>query len=101
MSYKEFWEDNPYLAVVYRKRHRLLCEEKNQQMWLQGLYNLLALRSVISGFFSKGNPEPYCENPLPIFKTSDESKKTQEEQIDDIVATLNQLSAMYPKSDEK
>lgn len=100
MSYKEFWEDNPYLAVVYRKRHRLLREEKNQQMWMQGLYTLLAFRSVLSGFFSK-SPEPYCEKPLPIFKTSEERKKSQEEQIDDIVATLNQLSAMYPESDEK
>lgn len=100
MSYKEFWEDNPYLAVVYRERYKLLREEKNQQMWMQGLYNYLAFRATVSGFFSK-NPEPYCEKPLPIFETSEGRKKSQEEQIDDIVATLNKLIAMYPKSDEK
>lgn len=101
MTYKQFWEDNPYLAVVYRKRHKLVCEEKNQQMWLQGLYNYKAFRSVLSAFFTKGSPEQYCERPLPLFKTPEEKRKSQEEQIDDIVAKLNQLSAMYSESGEK
>lgn len=101
MTYKQFWEDNPYLAVVYRKRHKLICEEKNQQMWLQGLYNYKAFRSVLSAFFTKGSPEQYCESPLPLCKTPEEKRKSQEEQIDDIVAKLNQLSAMYSESGEK
>lgn len=98
MSYKEFWEDNPYLAVVYRERYKLLREEKNQQMWMQGLYNYIAVCSAVSGFTK--SPESYCEKPLPLFSKKKERQKTQKQQIDEIVATLNQWNAMYGDSNK-
>lgn len=99
MTYKQFWEDDPYLAVVYRKRHKLLREEKNQQLWMQGLYNHIAFRAVISAFLTK-HPEQYCEKPILLSKTAEGRKRTQEEQVEEVVAVLNQLSAMY-KNTEK
>lgn len=81
MSAKEFWEEDPELAVAYRKADELKRENMNLSAWLNGLYTYRALLCASPVFhdFAKGDvkPLPY-EEPIPITKTAQERKEEQE-----------------------
>ena len=82
MTREEFWYGNPRLAVSYREAHELRNEMRNQEMWMQGLYNYRAFSSVIETLaygFSGGKgskPSKYPESPFPI------SEREQQAQIE-------------------
>ena len=72
MSSEEFWFGEPRLAKVYREAHEYRNQIRNQELWMQGLYNYRAFSSVIEGLafgFSGGKgskPSRYPEEPIPI-----------------------------------
>ena len=47
MTYSEYWEKTPYLAVSYRKAYELKTESKNRDAWWQGVYVHEAVASAI------------------------------------------------------
>ena len=70
MPYELFWHGEPNLVKTYLKAHELRNQQKNQEMWVQGIYNLRAFRNVIEAF-AKGlnggkgqNPTEYPEEPI-------------------------------------
>lgn len=83
MTYEQYWNADPYLARYYAKAHDLEIEERNQQLWLQGLYNYKAFSAVIEAFGyglgeRKGKkPDGYIEKPIDILQK--EKKKEQQE----------------------
>ena len=72
MPTSEFWSGDPYLVRAYQKAHQLRLEQRNQELWVQGLYNFRGFRSVIEGFAyalsgSKGTkPSEYPSEPIPF-----------------------------------
>ena len=72
MSVDEFWDGEPILAKVYREAHEMRNEIRNQELWMQGLYNYRAFSSVIESLaygFSGGKgskPSKYPERPYPL-----------------------------------
>lgn len=72
MPYELFWNGDPYLVETYRKTHQLQLEQRNQELWVQGLYNFRAFKSVIEGFAyalngGKGTkPSEYPSEPIPF-----------------------------------
>lgn len=72
MSYELFWFGDPYIVKAYDKAHELRNQQKNQEMWFQGLYNYRAFAAVASNLAysmsgGKGSkPEGYVEEPFPI-----------------------------------
>ena len=82
MTYEQFWLDDPYLVKAYEKAHELRNQQRNQEMWFQGLYNYRAFSSVLAQFShamsgGKGSkPEGYLEEPIPL--TEEEQKAAQE-----------------------
>lgn len=82
MPYELFWYGEPQLAKVYREAHSLRTEQKNQEMWVQGIYNYKAFRSIMEAFSygmggGKGaKPSQYPEQPIPL--TEHEQKMATE-----------------------
>lgn len=82
MSYELFWFGEPMLAKVYREAHELRSAQTNQELWMQGYYNLQAFRSVIEALSyglsgGKGSkPSEYPREPIPI--TEYEQKQATE-----------------------
>lgn len=99
MSYDEFWHGDPWLCAYYRQYHRLKMEQRNQYLWMQGLYNLSALSTALSGAFgSKGSKVKYVDKPFPIFpKTREEELAEAEETRRKLVEKLNRWKDEFDK----
>lgn len=50
MPYELFWNGEPELVKVYREAHELRNEQRNQEMWVQGIYNYRAFREIMEAF---------------------------------------------------
>ena len=77
---KQYWEESPFLAVVYRKAYKLRRETENEQAWLQGLYFYYSVAVCFANAFSKRGmkKQNYFEQPLDIFPLTEEEKKRRE-----------------------
>lgn len=83
MTYDEYWYDSPYKVKFYRECHKLKVKQKDEEMWIQGMYIYEALCDVspILHAFSKNGtkPLPYSEYPYS-YKNDKENKKEIDEQ---------------------
>ena len=70
MTYTQFWDEDPELAVFYIKAHDLKRQERNQEMWMQGLYVYKAIECFVPVLVSsprKGaKVERYLDHLIPI-----------------------------------
>jgi hypothetical protein len=73
MSYSEYWEGDPNLAIAYKKAHEINLRRKNEELWLQGVYMSHALVSVMDG-----KKHPYPKEPLAITPQQIREKKERE-----------------------
>ena len=80
MTYEEFWDKDPALAIYYRKAEEIKNDKINQQLWLQGLYIYEALCDVspiLRAFGKKGTkPHKYSEQPYVL---NEKAKKNEEQ----------------------
>lgn len=81
MSTEEYWERDPYLVKCFRDAHIIKIEQKNQELWMQGLYIYNAFSTVLANAFSKKGkrPEKYLEKPIRITPLSKEEKRIEAE----------------------
>ena len=81
MTYDEFWYGDAWLVKVFEQAHEQKISMRNQEIYLQGLYNFKAFRAVIEAFSyglggCKGSkPEGYFEYPIPITEAEKEAEK--------------------------
>ena len=82
MSYSQFWDEPPYLAVAFRRAYRLKRELDNENAWLQGIYFYDAVAVALQNAFSKrgAKKEKYLERPIDIFPLTEVEKKLREEE---------------------
>lgn len=80
MTYEQYWEQSPYLAVAYRKAYRLKRETENEQAWLQGVYVYDAFAVCLANAFAKrgSKKQTYIEKPIDIFPLTEREKKRRE-----------------------
>ena len=80
MSYEQYWEGSPFLAVVYRKTYRLKRQIENEQAWLQGLYFYDAFAVCLENAFGKKGrkKQQYVDRPFDIFPLTKMEKKRRE-----------------------
>lgn len=57
---------------AYRKAYKIRKEEKNWELWLQGLYFKHALNVALSNAFDKNANLEYMSEPLKIFPPTKE-----------------------------
>lgn len=79
MTPEQFWNGKPQLCETYRRLHRLRSEQKNEELWLSGLYTLDALSVALNNSFSKKKAK-YIEKPLDIFPKTEEEKQREAEE---------------------
>lgn len=72
MPYELFWHGDPNLVKAYREAHELRNQQRNEEMWAQGIYILRALRSELEKLAqglsgSKGGKtSEYPSEPIPF-----------------------------------
>ena len=83
MSADEYWHGEPELMQAYRKAYKIRKEEKNWELWLQGLYFCHALNVALSDAFDKNARAEYMSKPLDIFPPTKEEleEKSRQEAI--------------------
>lgn len=92
MTWEQYWHGNPWLVVDFVKAYKIRMEERNWEMWMQGLYIYNAFSVVLTNAFApKGAvPKKYLENPAPIFPKTEEEKEAEEErELRKMVKQLN------------
>ncbi len=84
MSYEQFWYDNCWIANAYLQSYKIKREQKNEELWLQGVYIFEALCDVspiLHAFAKKGTkPRPYSKEPYPLFKKETEQYTEEQNQ---------------------
>lgn len=84
MTADEYWHGSPELTQAYRKAYKIRKEEKNWELWLQGLYFTHALNVALSNAFDKNSKEEYMNQPIKIFPPTREEleEKSRQEAIE-------------------
>lgn len=88
---KEYWYGDYTHLKYYVKAHELKNEQKNEEMWLQGLYIHKAVEVVLQNAFAKkgSTPERYLDKPIRITPlTAEEKEKNAEAERQKIIANL-------------
>ena len=82
MTYDQFWFGDPWMAKAYKEMHNLKRKQRNEEMWVNGMYQLTALNVALHNAFDKHKIE-YLKKPLDIFPKSEAevgAEKRQERQ---------------------
>ena len=68
MTYEQFYYGDYTLVLAYREAYKLKLQERNQELWLQGLYVLEAIAS------SNSKDHKYPKEPFPIDREEQEKR---------------------------
>ena len=84
MSYEQYWnwDGDADIYRCYREAHQLRNEQKNHELWLQGLYiyeALLDTSPVFHDFVKNPKPVPYSKEPYALTKEEQERRKERDE----------------------
>lgn len=99
MTSDEFWNGEPWLVIGFRKAHRLRNEQKNQEMWMQGLYIYNAFGAALSSAFSKHSQQKYIEKPIEIYpKLKSKQEEEDERKREQLAHILNAWKKGWEKN---
>ena len=110
MTYDEFWYGEAYRAKFYRECHHIKVKQKDEELWLQGMYVYEALCKVspILHAFSKKGTQPLQYSSKPYMSTLSIEKtavdKEREEKNAQLIARLhfeNWARSMKKKFEKK
>ena len=71
VTWDEYWHGDYTRLPYYRKAYALKRREENEKLWMQGIYILRAIGSIVPGSNSK-----YPDEPLPL--TEEEANEQEE-----------------------
>lgn len=82
MTYEQYWDEPPHLAVAYRRAYRLRREAENEQAWLQGFYVFDAFAVCLANALAKrgAKKQTYIERPIDIFPLTELEKNRREQE---------------------
>lgn len=85
MSYDLYWNGDCRLTECYRRAEEIKQRQRNQELWLQGMYVYEALCDVspiLQAFAKKGTkPTPYSSEPYAITAKQVQEKRERQEQL--------------------
>ena len=84
MTYDEYWNHSPSLVRAYRKAWQMKREQKNYEMWMQGMYvynALLCVAPVMRAPIGGGKVEPgkYPDKPYPLTEKEVQEREAEKE----------------------
>lgn len=94
MTYEQYWDADPYLAVAYRKAYKIRRNTENYNAWITGLYVYDAFSVCLSNFFRKkgATKQEYIERPVDIFPiTEKEKRKREREEREKVMMALQEM----------
>lgn len=82
VSFDEFWNGD-YTQLKYRiEANRLMLEERNREMWIQGMYVYDAVTTAMYNVNRGKKPQKeYMDKPIRITKPSEEEKEAEAQKI--------------------
>ena len=82
VSFDEFWNGD-YTQLKYRiEANRLMLEERNREMWIQGIYVYDAVMTAMyNANRGKKAQKEYMDKPIRITKQSEEEKEEEAKNI--------------------
>lgn len=95
----EFWDGDYTRFKFYVEAHKMAVEERNREMWLQGLYNLDAFSVALSKALDKHSTAKYLEEPIRVTPMNDIEKKQEAKKIEEKFRA--QLMALTRRAEEK
>lgn len=102
MSPREYWEGSPQLTAAYREAFRIRKEERNFELWLQGLYFYHAISIALHNTLTSAEPLEYMSEPIKIFPpTEEEIREQQEKEAKELEKVLNAFAERVRKRDEQ
>lgn len=107
MSYELYWFGDPWLTRAYKKAYELGIQRRNEELWLQGLYNYNAFATVLSNIHLDGKPHrqnKYLEKPIDLFEKTEseekvEAQKAEQKVIDFFNSFMKNFNAKKGKAD--
>ena len=80
---EEFWDGDYTRLKFYVQAHKLAVEQRNQELWLQGLYFYDGVSTALhNAFLPRGKtPKKYIEKPYRITEMSEVDKQIEKEEI--------------------
>lgn len=105
MTHNQFWDEEPSLAEIYRKAHMIRIEQRNQELWMQGLYVHNAFAAVMSNVcraFSKtksGKSESYIDRPIRITPLTEQEKREKIRQ--ERIKTIQYFTALQKRFEKE
>lgn len=98
MTYEQFWFGDPWIAKAYKEKHLLERRQRNEEMWVNGAYQLSALSVALNNAFNKHKIE-YMREPFNIFpKTEAEKEAEKRAERQKLIEWLNGLTIMKKES---
>ena len=92
MTYDQFWFGDPWMAKAYKEKHLLERKQKNEEMWVNGAYQLSALSVALNNAFNKKKIE-YIKEPFNIFpKTEAEIEAEKREERQKLIDWLSRMT---------
>lgn len=77
------------MAKAYKDKHNLERRQRNEEMWVNGIYQLSALGVALHNAFDK-NKIKYMSEPLDIFPKSEAEKEAEKrEERKKLIERLN------------
>ncbi len=104
---KEFWDGDYTRLKYYVRQHNYLVEQRNQELWLQGLYVYEAVSVAMAQAFSKNGgrnvkypDKPHRITPLSTEEQEAENKRKVEEFRAQLDAAGQRFNAMKRREKE-
>ena len=83
MTASDYWDGDSTLVKDYRKAEEMRTRRKNQELWLQGMYDYEAVccaTPLMQPFAKKGTKaHPYASEPYPMTKEEAQEREDREE----------------------
>lgn len=83
MTYEDFWFKDVCMTKFYLKAYELKLEQKDTEIWLQGVYiyeALIKVAPILHAFAKSGaKAQPYAEKPYGIFSRKKQKQATKQE----------------------
>ena len=79
VSADEFWNGDYTMLKFYVNKHKIAVEQRNEELWLQGVYFYEALCVALSNTFSKGAKAKYPDKPHRLTDLSEEEKELEKQ----------------------
>ena len=76
MTYEQYWYGDPWMTRAYAQAYMMKRKVHNEEMWINGIYMVHALQTVIGTAFGKKKID-YIKEPLDIYEKT-EAEKEQE-----------------------